>query len=180
MDDESGLPDRSGDDSTDAGDSIDGNEPTDITESSGLTDSSDSSDGDGFDMEAGPSVLSSNESAELTTTPREEAALQRVRKVSKLLDEAFRVPGTNFRIGLDPILGIVPGAGDLVSAALSLYPIIEAIRLDTPKETIAMMVGLVAVDAVIGSIPVFGDVFDAFWKANEWNVRLLERSLEQR
>lgn len=108
----------------------------------------------------------------------EEAALDRVKTVSKVLDEAVRVPGTNFRVGIDPILGIVPGAGDTVAAALSLYPVAEAYRLDAPPKLIAKMLSLIAVDYVIGSVPVAGTVFDAFWKANEWNARSLERHLE--
>lgn len=112
-------------------------------------------------------------------TAREEAALRRIRSVSRLLDEAVRVPGTDFRVGLDPVLGVVPGAGDAVAAALSLYPLVEAYRFDAPKGTLARMLALVAVDAVVGSIPVVGPVFDAFWKANEWNLRVLQRHVRQ-
>lgn len=109
---------------------------------------------------------------------RERAALGRVRVVSHLLDEAVRVPGTNYRVGLDPILGILPIGGDAVGLVLSLYPILEAARFDLPTWTIAKMLTLVAVDAVIGSIPVLGTLFDAVWKANEWNRRTLERHLD--
>lgn len=110
-------------------------------------------------------------------TSEEEAALRRARAVGRLLDEAVRVPGTDFRVGIDPILGILPGAGDAVAAGLSLYPIVEAYRLDAPGGTLAKMVALVAVDAVVGSIPIVGPLFDAVWKANVWNVRALERHL---
>lgn len=112
------------------------------------------------------------------TTPREEAALRRVETVGNLLDEAVRVPGTDFRFGLDPVLGILPGAGDAVAAALSLYPIAEAYRLDAPRSTITKMLGLVAIDFAVGSVPVLGTLFDAFWKANVWNARALERHVE--
>jgi vacuolar-type H+-ATPase subunit H len=112
------------------------------------------------------------------TGPNEEAALRRVKKVATLLDDAVRVPGTNFRVGLDPILGIVPGGGDAVTAALALYPVAEAYRLDAPPKTIGKMLGLIAVDFVLGSVPVLGVLFDAFWKANTWNARALERHLE--
>lgn len=115
-----------------------------------------------------------------STTPREEAALRRARSVSQLLDEAVRVPGTDFRVGLDPLLSVVPVGGDTVGAALSLYPIVEAYRLGAPRRTLAAMVLLVAIDAVIGSVPIAGTVFDAFWKANTWNVGLLERHVESR
>ena len=110
--------------------------------------------------------------------PREWAALDRVRRLARLQDEAIRVPGTDFRFGLDPVLSLLPVGGDALAAAISLYPIAEAARLGAPKRTLAAMLGLVAVDAVVGSIPVLGSVFDAVWKANTWNRRLLERHLE--
>jgi len=122
--------------------------------------------------EALPSDSSSGRESD--ATPREEAALGRARKASRLLDEAVRVPGTDFRVGIDPILGILPGAGDAVAAAISLYPVVEAYRLDAPRETMALLLALVAIDAVVGSVPVLGPVFDAVWKANEWNVDTLE------
>lgn len=106
------------------------------------------------------------------------AGLRRARALSRLLDNAFRVPGTDVRVGLDPILGVLPVAGDSVAAALSLYPVIEAHRHDAPKGTLAKMLALVGVDAVIGSIPVLGPLFDTVWRANEWNVRALERHLD--
>lgn len=109
----------------------------------------------------------------------EEAALRRVRFLARLLDDAVAVPGTSYRVGLDPILGILPGAGDSVTAALSLYPVVEAVRLGASKEIVAKMLALVAVDLTVGSIPVLGTVFDAFWKANEWNVRTIERLVEE-
>lgn len=107
-----------------------------------------------------------------------EAALERVRLVAHLLDEAVRIPGTDFRVGLDPILGILPGAGDAVAAALSLYPVAEAYRLGAPTETLVKMLALVAADFTVGSVPVLGTIFDAFWKANEWNVRIIEDLVE--
>ena len=107
----------------------------------------------------------------------EHPALRRSRKVSHLMDEAVTVPGTDFRVGLDPILGIAPVGGDAVALLLSLYPILEAARLGLPKSTIARMLLNVTLDATVGSIPVLGTLFDAVWKANERNVRLLERHL---
>ncbi|MBX0297128.1 DUF4112 domain-containing protein [Haloarcula nitratireducens] len=107
-------------------------------------------------------------------TAREEAALQRVETVSNLLDDAIPVPGTDFRIGLDPILSVVPVAGDIIAGAFSLYPLVEAARLDVPRNTLAKMLLLVAVDIAGGSVPVLGTVFDAFWKANVWNQKMIE------
>ena len=116
-----------------------------------------------------------------STTPdddisaREAAALRRARALSGLLDDAVRVPGTDVRFGLDPILGVVPVAGDAVAAVLSLYPVAEAYRLGAPRRTLAKMLAVVGVDAVVGSVPAVGGVFDALWKANERNTRTLER-----
>lgn len=107
-----------------------------------------------------------------------EAALRRARFVSDLLDDAVEIPGTDIRVGLDPVLGIISGYGDAVAAAMSLYPIFEAYRLGAPKRTLAKMLSLVAVDFVFGSVPVLGTVFDTFWKANTWNVRTLERHVD--
>ncbi|WP_277543040.1 DUF4112 domain-containing protein [Haloarcula laminariae] len=121
--------------------------------------------------------MARNPSLDSELTAAEAATLDRVHTVTRLLDEAVRIHGTDFRVGLDPLLSILPVAGDAVGAALSLYPIAEAYRLGTPKRTLAAMLGLVAIDAVVGSVPVLGSVFDAFWKANRWNYRLLERHL---
>lgn len=113
-------------------------------------------------------------------SPSEEATLKRVRAVSKLLDEAFEIPGTNYRVGIDPILGILPVAGDALPTVLSFYPVVEAARIGVPNRMLAKMLALVAIDAVVGSIPVIGTLFDAVWKANKWNLRMLERHIEQR
>jgi len=110
-------------------------------------------------------------------TGAEAAALERVRVAARLLDSAVRIPGTEVRIGLDPVLSLVPIAGGALGAVLSLYPVLEALRLGASWRTIAAMVAMVAVDAVAGSVPVLGAVFDALWRANEWNYRLLEREL---
>lgn len=108
----------------------------------------------------------------------EHPTLSRVRSVSTVLDDFIRVPGTNIRFGLDPILGILPVAGDSVSSLISLYIIAESYSADAPPSVLAKMIGLLAVDFVVGSIPVFGPVFDAFWKNNKWSVGLLEEHLE--
>jgi hypothetical protein len=102
------------------------------------------------------------------------SALQRVRLVSHLLDNAIPIPGTRFRFGLDPILGLLPGAGDFVGAALSAYIVIEAARFGLPKEVLTQMVTNLVLDSVGGSLPVIGDVFDTTWKANSRNLALLE------
>ncbi len=107
-------------------------------------------------------------------------ALRRTRLAARLLDSALRVPGTERRVGLDPIVGLIPGYGDALAAALSMYVVGEAAVAGAPKGTLLRMCANVAVDALVGSVPVLGDLFDAGWKANERNVALLEEHLERR
>lgn len=101
-------------------------------------------------------------------------SIQRLRKLSRLLDNAIAIPGTPFRFGLDPILGLIPGAGDFVGTALSAYIVIEAARLGMPKATVGKMVGNIVLESLVGTIPVVGDWFDFAWKANTKNMELLE------
>jgi hypothetical protein len=103
-----------------------------------------------------------------------EAAVRRLERMSHYLDTAFRVPGTEYRFGLDPLLGLVPVAGDTVGAVLEAYIVAEAAALGAPRETLLRMLFNVLVDTTLGSLPVVGDLFDATWKANARNVRLLE------
>lgn len=108
----------------------------------------------------------------------EERALRRARKVSKLLDESVRVPGTDFKVGLDPVLGVLPGAGDVAATAISLYVIGEAARAGVPPAVLARMLFNVGLDAAGGSVPVAGTAFDVIWKANKRNVELFEAYVE--
>lgn len=110
--------------------------------------------------------------------PKQQAMLRRTRSVARILDESVRVPGTNFRIGIDPVLGILPVSGDIVAALLSLYIVLEAARIGVPPRTLALMGFNIAVDTAVGSVPILGTLFDAVWKANVWNVTLLEEQIE--
>jgi hypothetical protein len=98
-----------------------------------------------------------------------------LRRLAALFDSAFRIPGTRVRFGLDPILGLVPGVGDMASPVLALLLIWHATRQRVPKPVLARMVVNAVVDAGVGAIPVVGDAFDFVWKANDWNLSLLER-----
>lgn len=102
------------------------------------------------------------------------AHLETARFLARLLDDLVAIPGTSFRIGLDPIIGIVPGVGDLIGAVLSTWILLAAARLGAPGTVLARMGVNVAVDTVVGAVPFAGDLFDAGWKANARNVRLLE------
>jgi hypothetical protein len=106
-----------------------------------------------------------------------DARTRRVRALARLLDNAITVPGTNWKIGLDPIIGLIPGVGDMVGAVLSGYIVLEAVRAEVPTFTLARMLVNVGIDTLVGSVPALGDVFDAAWKSNSMNVALLERHL---
>jgi hypothetical protein len=105
--------------------------------------------------------------------------LARARTLTRLLDSAGRVPGTRIRFGLDPVLGLVPGLGDVTGAAMAGYVVLLAARLGAPRAVVLRMLGNVAVDAVAGAVPLLGDAFDVGWKANTRNLALLERYLER-
>jgi len=98
-----------------------------------------------------------------------------LRRLAVLFDNAFRIPGTRLRFGLDPIIGLVPGIGDMASPILALLMIWQATRQRVPKPVLARMVINALVDAGVGAIPIVGDAFDFVWKANDWNLTLLER-----
>jgi hypothetical protein len=102
----------------------------------------------------------------------DEAAVRRMEFVSRLLDESVRVPGTEFEVGLDPILGVIPVAGDAVAAGLSLYIVLESARLGVSFTTLLRMIANIAIDATVGSVPVVGVLVDAVWKANVRNLEL--------
>jgi hypothetical protein len=108
------------------------------------------------------------------TGPSQADSVARVTAVAKFLDSAFVIPGINRRFGMDAVIGLVPGIGDLLSALLASYIIWEARQLGLPRWKIARMVANVAFDTALGAIPIAGDVFDVFFKANQRNVRIIQ------
>jgi hypothetical protein len=112
-------------------------------------------------------------------TPGADAeTVRRLHKFAHLLDEQFQVPGTSYRIGLDGLVGLIPGVGDTAAALLSSYVLFEAYRVGAPNALLARMLVNIGVDWLICSIPVAGDLFDFAFKANRRNVSLLLRHLE--
>jgi hypothetical protein len=105
--------------------------------------------------------------------------IARIEWLSTLLDTAIVVPGTNIRFGLDALIGLVPGIGDIVSTALSLYIVREARALGAPRLLVARMLANVALDGVVGAVPVAGDLFDVAFRANRRNVGLLLTHLDR-
>ena len=101
--------------------------------------------------------------------------LAALRKWSVLLDSAFRVPGTSLTFGLDPILGLIPGIGDLTTPFFAALLLVHAVRLRIPRVVQLRMLINAAIDLAIGFVPLIGDAFDFGWKANVRNLALLER-----
>jgi hypothetical protein len=97
------------------------------------------------------------------------------RIISKWMDELIRVPGTNFRIGLDPIMSFVPGIGDFLASSLGLVTVIESVRIGVAPSVIGRMGLNMATNALIGIVPIIGPVFSAFFKSNTRNLQLLRR-----
>jgi hypothetical protein len=105
------------------------------------------------------------------------ARLDHLRSLSNLWDEALRIPGTNFRVGLESVIGLFPFGGDAIGVLLSCYILFHAIQLRLPKVILLKMTLNVIIDGVIGGVPILGDLFDSTWKANTRNVNLLEAHL---
>jgi hypothetical protein len=103
---------------------------------------------------------------------------RRLARIAWLLDNSIPLPGVKFRIGLDAILGLIPGLGDVLGVILSSYIVREAARLGAPPSLLARMAWNVAIEGIVGMVPFLGDIFDAAWKANQRNYLLLEEHLD--
>ena len=104
---------------------------------------------------------------------------ERLARLAWLLDSSIRIPGTRFTVGLDAIVGLFPFVGDLIGVLFSSYIVAEAARLGAPKAVLARMAFNVGLEGLVGIIPLAGDAFDAAFKANQRNVKLLNRWLDQ-
>ncbi|MEL6580579.1 MAG: DUF4112 domain-containing protein [Cyanobacteria bacterium J06621_12] len=104
--------------------------------------------------------------------------LSRLRRVSKLLDNAISIPGTKISFGLDPLIGLLPGGGDTLTGGISAYIVVEAARMGIDRDIIWKMVGNILIDSLAGTVPIVGDLFDLGWKSNVKNIELLEQHLD--
>jgi hypothetical protein len=107
------------------------------------------------------------------------AALDRLDRLSRILDIAFAIPGTNFRFGVEAVLRLVPGIGDVAASTLSCWLLYEAYRLGVPPALFGRMVINVLVEGTAGTVPVVGDLFDIGWRANRRNLRILREHFER-
>jgi hypothetical protein len=113
-------------------------------------------------------------------SPAEDESLEALVDLATMLDSRWRIPGTGLRFGVDAVAGLVPGFGDVAAGIVSAFVIYKAAQMGAPGHVIARMVGNVALDTVVGSVPLLGSVFDVFFKANNRNVAMLKRHLESR
>jgi len=113
-------------------------------------------------------------------TQSREQRIARLEALASLLDSVLLIPGTNIRFGLDALIGLVPGIGDVVTTLISLYIVHEAYELGVPRHVIVRMLANVAVDGLFGAVPLVGDAFDVMWRANLKNLELLRRYLRDK
>jgi hypothetical protein len=99
--------------------------------------------------------------------------LNRLKRLSRFMDGGWGIPFTNIRFGADSVLGLIPGGGDFVAMLISLYVVVKAYEMGAPNHILLKMVGNVAIDTGLGSVPVLGDIFDVFFKSNIKNTDLL-------
>lgn len=109
--------------------------------------------------------------------PAERQRLQRLDNLAELLDESIRIPGIGYRIGYDALIGLVPGVGDVAGLLFGTYIVLESARFRVPRSTLLRMIANVLLEAAVGTIPLIGDVFDATYKSNIRNLRLLHARL---
>ncbi|MFS8118657.1 MAG: DUF4112 domain-containing protein [Microcoleus sp.] len=112
-----------------------------------------------------------------TSNKSQAASLRRLRQISHLLDNAIPIPGTKYRIGLDPILGLIPGGGDVIGSIFAGYVVFKSAQMGVPQETLVKMAANIVFDTVAGTVPVAGDLLDVAWKANVKNIELLDAHL---
>ncbi len=112
-----------------------------------------------------------------TSNKSQAASLRRLRQISHLLDNAIPIPGTKYRIGLDPILGLIPGGGDVIGSIFAGYVVFKSAQMGVPQETLVKMAANIVFDTVAGTVPVAGDLLDFAWKANVKNIELLDAHL---
>jgi Domain of unknown function (DUF4112) len=107
--------------------------------------------------------------------PRDIKVEESLERLSWLMDDMIRIPGVNWRLGLDALVGLIPGFGDTATSLVSFYILVSAVRYGVPKVTLLRMGMNLGIDYVVGSFPVVGDLFDVWWKSNQRNVDLISK-----
>ena len=125
----------------------------------------------------GPRADDARRHAARANDARKHVARERLIVLTRLLESAVEIPALRTRVGLDALLGLLPGIGDLIGGAIGLYLVLEARQLGASRWLQARMVGNLLVDAAVGTVPLAGDLFDVFFKAHQRNLRLLQKEL---
>ena len=112
--------------------------------------------------------------------PGKRAVLEHLDRLAYWLDDRFQVPGTRFRVGMDGLVGLIPGIGDAATNAITAYIIFQAWRLGVPRSVLRRMLSNLGIDFLVGLVPVVGDLFDIAYKANRRNAQLLRRHFAER
>ncbi|PAY18043.1 hypothetical protein CKO51_18795 [Rhodopirellula sp. SM50] len=120
---------------------------------------------------------SKNKPQAQNASANDSVTLRRVQRIAKLMDSSMSIPGTSIRFGLDSALGLIPGVGDIGTAAVSSWILLQARRSGMPKRRLARMAANIVIDLAVGAVPIAGDLFDVYWKSNLRNARLLEDHL---
>jgi hypothetical protein len=107
------------------------------------------------------------------------AIRQRVEALEMLLERSFRIPGVNFNVGLDAIVGLIPVVGDIITAAMGAYMVWEARNLGMSKWHLMRMAANVGIDTLLGAVPLVGDAFDLIWRSNSKNLAILKKHLDK-
>ena len=111
---------------------------------------------------------------------RNEEKLLRLKLLSERLDELTKIPGTNQKIGIDAIIGVIPILGDFIGVVFSTYIMYSGIKMGVSSKVVTKMAANIAIEFIIGSIPIIGDIFDVLWKANKRNVELIENATAEK
>lgn len=109
-----------------------------------------------------------------------EKIIEHIEKLATLMDSQFKLPGTRINLGLDTIVGLIPGIGDTASLGVSGYIVMQAARLNPPKRKMSRMLFNIFMDWLIGLVPIIGDIFDVGWKANNRNAKLMREFHERK
>jgi len=105
--------------------------------------------------------------------------LQKIAVVTKLMDSQFKIPGTNFSFGLDPLIGLIPGLGAVIDYVISAYLLVSMVQNGASNKVIAKMILNISIDGIGGLIPILGNIFDFFYKANRKNLVLAVEHFEE-
>ncbi len=126
-------------------------------------------------IEAEATVLPPDGKGRAPSGPQADNASETSRIIARWMDDFIRIPGTNFRIGLDPIIGLVPGVGDFLASSTGLVLVMEGVRNRLPLSVLIRMGGNLLINDAVGTIPVIGDIFSAWFKSNSRNLALIRR-----